>query len=375
MTYSFRLKTSAYLILLLIMSARSFGFRKDSSRVKKGNTTWLAVPTLGSAPETGFYFGSVALADFKFAKDSLARHSVVKTELTYSLKNQFIAAADWTLSQKEGRWIFFGKNAWLRFPELFWGFGGKAKRGDDFLYDARRIELSNSFYKRISTRSAWYLGLCQQYQHIYQTAYLGDMPIEKQALVNPFSSIRTGISSGLGLGILKDNRSNLLNPKAGEMYLSLQGMGFGKALGSDFGFAAADADLRYFRKAPWGGVTAFQLISRHRTGGSPFRMQGILGGNMMLRGYYFGRYRDLNFSAAQAEYRYLPGRLLGFTAFAAAGQVYRFDQLQEAGKIKWSGGLGIRIRVDKKENTYLRSDFAMTGEGDFGFYFAFGEAF
>jgi hypothetical protein len=201
------------------------------------------------------------------------------------------------------------------------------------------------------------------------------LPIEKQALVNPFSSIRNGISSGLGLGILKDNRSNLLNPKAGEMYFSLQGMSFGKSLGSDFSFATLDADLRYFTKALGRGIAALQLISRHRTGGSPFRMQGILGGNMMLRGYYFGRYRDLNFSAAQAEYRYLTGRFLGFTAFAAVGQVYRFDQMQNAGKIKWSGGLGIRIRVDKKENTYLRSDFAMTGEGDFGFYFAFGEAF
>jgi hypothetical protein len=367
-------KNSRHLFLFLGLLSPFFLKANDVTldSTNKRNYTIFGVPTLGSAPETGFYFGLVGLLDFKLSPDSLARHSVVKAELTYTLKKQFIAATEWTISQKEGKWILFGKNSWLRFPELFWGFGGKSIENQRILYDANRLELANSFYVRVSSQSKWYLGVCQQLQSIYHIKYLDEKELHQE---NPFYSVHEGVSSGLGLGILKDSRSSILNPRVGEVYFSIQALGFYPALGSQFTFASADLDFRHYRKGFGKGIWAFQALSQHRSLGSPYRMQGLLGGPMMLRGYYFGRYRDLNYTALQAEYRWIPGSWFGFTLFGAGGNVYCFESQNQAGDIKFAGGLGLRILVDKKENSYLRMDMALTGESDFGFYFSFGEAF
>ncbi len=56
----------------------------------------------------------------------------------------------------------------------------------------------------------------------------------------------------------------------------------------------------------------------------PFNQLSMMGGEMMMRGYYFGRYRDKNYLAAQAEYRFLPfdfSRRLGGAVFGAVGAV------------------------------------------------------
>jgi hypothetical protein len=42
---------------------------------------------------------------------------------------------------------------------------------------------------------------------------------------------------------------------------------------------------------------------------------------------------------------------------------------------KPNGGLGLRILVDKSENTNLRLDYAVGSGGQDGFYVAFGESF
>jgi hypothetical protein len=49
---------------------------KDSTKAadRKIKTRIFAVPTLGSGPETGFYFGAVSLFDFFSKNDTLSRH-------------------------------------------------------------------------------------------------------------------------------------------------------------------------------------------------------------------------------------------------------------------------------------------------------------
>ena len=86
-----------------------------------------------------------------------------------------------------------------------------------------------------------------------------------------------------------------------------------------------------------------------------------------------GRFRDKLAYTGQAEYRLrLPWRL-GFAAFAALGDVARdIDDFTES-RVKFSGGAGLRFRLNK-EGLNLRLDMGFTEEGS-GFYFIAGEAF
>ena len=103
----------------------------------------------------------------------------------------------------------------------------------------------------------------------------------------------------------------------------------------------------------------------------------LMGGETMMRGYYYGRYRDKNMLAGQAEYRILPfsfSKRIGAAFFAGTAVVaptigsLRFDNL------KLAGGAGIRYLVFPKKDIFVRFDVGVTKEG-IGFYFFTGEAF
>lgn len=341
--------------------------RKDT--VRRYRKRIFAVPTLGTGPETGFYGGAVALLDFVPARDSNARHSVVKTELAYTAKKQFIINLDWVLTDTSRRQILIGDNAWMRFPELFWGVGGKTPKSNEVLYDAYRLELNNVYFRRIQSNT--YLGISQQFQSVYSTRF----PDFKEPNAAVYNQIQTGISSGLGASFLFDTRSNLLNPREGEAMIFVQSVGFSKVLGSDFAFGNLDADARYYRKTGKKSILAFQAVALLRSKEAPYRMLSLLGGPMMLRGFYQGRFRDNNLFAAQSEWRLDFSKWFGLTVFGAAGDVVSFKNPKRNGALKTAGGAGLRIKVDQTENTNMRFDFAFTNQRDFGFYVSFGEAF
>jgi hypothetical protein len=362
---------TGFFLALFLVSATGMAFsplENDSLRKKK-RTKLFAVPTLGSAPETGFYGGAVALIDFVPGDDSLARHSVLKTEVTYTAKKQFVLNLDWIITDSLQKQIFLGDNAWMRFPELFWGKGGKTPKSNEVLYDAFRLELNNTYLRRIQPH--FYLGVSQQFQSVYKMRF----PFYETPNSEVYREIETGKSSGLGLAILYDSRTNLLNPRPGEAVVSVQSLGFGTVLGSDFSFASLDADFRYYHKTGRKQLIAFQGFTQLRSEGAPYRMLSLLGGPMILRGYYQGRFRDNNLFAAQTEWRWDFSKWFGMTAFGAFGDVVSFKNPERNGSLKSAAGLGLRIKVDQKENTNMRFDFALTNEQDFGFYVSFGEAF
>lgn len=328
----------------------------------------MAVPTLGSSPETSFYFGAVGLVDFRHRYDSTRRHSPAKLELTYTLNRQFIIGSEWTIADWEKKWILFGRNSWMRFPELFWGVGGNMPKDQEIQYSAYRLELNNSLYRSVG--SDLLVGISQQFQQVYDLSVASEYS-EKEA--KPLLS--NGHSSGLGLGFLIDSRTNLLNPRPKEKYLQLVGQRFNKLFGSQFSFWSLDFDARYYLGISKKSLLAFQAISQFRSPGAPYRMLALLGGGNTFRGYYQGRYRDHGLFGFQSEFRWYFSKWVGMTAFSGLGNTFSFQEKERAGELKWSNGLGLRILADPKGNSFLRMDFAYTRQGDFGFYFAFGEAF
>lgn len=333
------------------------------------NKTLLAVPTLGTGPETGFYGGAAATLDLAPAADSSGRHSVLSSEITYTAKKQFIISGNWDITNLSKDYILFGENSWMKFPELYWGIGGKTAAENELLYDAYRIEMENGFYHRLGKNL--FAGIDQQFQSVY-SLQLPSKTEKTEAILN---QMKQGNASGFGMGILLDTRSNLLSPRAGEYFVLLHGLYFGKIFGSDFSFPHAHTDLRCYLPLGKNQILALQATGEFFGEGSPFRLQALLGGSMMLRGFYRGRYRDHNQLSAQAEFRTSLWRWLGAAAFGSFGDAFSFQHPERNGRLKSSAGAGIRIRIDKKENTSLRFDYAITSDRTSGFYVSFGEAF
>jgi outer membrane translocation and assembly module TamA len=336
---------------------------------KKWNKTLIAIPTFGSSPETRFFAGANATLDLAPSDDSLARHSVAGTEITFTANKQFILSGRWDITNRNRDYILFGENSWMKFPELYWGIGGNTPDRNELLYDAYRIEMENGLYWRFGKNL--FVGLDQQLQKVYSV----NLPSETAENSTIQGDIRAGLASGFGIGALYDTRSNLLNPRTGEYLMMIHALYFSKAFGSDFRFPHVHADLRCYLAAGGKNILALQATSEVFGPGSPFRLQAMLGGNMMLRGYYQGRYRDQNQVSAQAEYRMALWRRIGASAFAAMGNVFSLQNPERNGSLKTAAGLGLRFKIDKKENTNLRLDFAITKDRSAGFYISYGEAF
>ena len=342
--------------------------REDTLKPKKERRiTILPVPTLGVAPETGFSFGAVAQASFRLYLDSSTRYSTAKTELTYTLKKQFITELDWNIATRHNKQIFLSDNFFLRFPELFWGMGNQNTGGKGELYQARRIELSNEVNQKVI--STIYLGITQRYQKVFGISTKAGGTFDTTTVVGKAG----GVTSGLGLSLFSDSRDRLLNPSGGKHYIALRQLWFGRYVGSQFSFNQLELDARYYLSLGPSTLLALQSYHLMQSAGAPFRMQALLGSDSHMRGYYQGRYRDANYHTAQAELRFPIWRFLRGVAFAGAGGVAP-KAFQLANAIKPTAGLGLRILVDKKEQTYMRFDYAV-GKRTAGFYVAFGEAF
>ncbi|MBK9450947.1 MAG: BamA/TamA family outer membrane protein [Bacteroidetes bacterium] len=357
--------------LLLILLSMSAAAQTDSLAVpakKVRKIGVLPVPTIGFAPETRLYFGAVALFTLRFWQDdSLTRLSSAKAEVSYTLNKQLITEVGWNLFTRKNKLAFDGLVGFRKFPENYWGIGAAMPKTAVERVDMTRLEVEARGLRSI--RNNMYLGMRLKMQNVFKVVPDSGGSIE--TLQPP--GYDGGFSMGIGPAFSLDTRDNPLNPKKG-IYLSLSSLGFGRFVGSEFGFTRTEVDLRkYLRPFPR-HVLAVQCYTLLQTGTPPLRLLGLVGSDREMRGYYQGRYRDQNLLAFQAEYRMPLFWRFGLTAFVGAGEVWNWNNPYQMEVFKFTTGGGLRFLMDKKDNVNLRLDFAV-GNGTTGFYVAFGEAF
>jgi hemolysin activation/secretion protein len=154
---------------------------------------------------------------------------------------------------------------------------------------------------------------------------------------------------------------------------------YNQAWGSTFNFTSIISDTRLYRSIGKHNVFASQLLGQFNSGDVPFNQLALMGGESIMRGYYYGRYRDRNQIAAQVEYRFLPIPFnftdrIGAAVFAGAGKVFPDMRNFNLDNVVVSGGAGLRFLLFPKKDIYTRLDVAFTAEGT-GFYLFIGEAF
>lgn len=335
-----------------------------------GEPRYLVYPTIGYAPETSIELGLSAVALF-YAKKDYQRNRLSEVQLFsfITLQRQYGIWFDHAVYGDDDKWFLLGKIRQQRFPLLYFGIGPDLQEENANLVDASYTLVRERVLRKLAPNL--FLGLEFDYQRLYNTSF------ERDPIHDPLGT-EGSQNLGLGLGLVYDNRHNVLNVREG-FFAEVAYLRYGSAWGSDFTFDGVYTDFRYYRpiSVDHKQVLAAQLVGTFVNGEVPFNQLALMGGEQLMRGYYLGRYRDNNYVAGQLEYRFLPfpfSKRFGGAAFLGMGTVgptigdLRLDQLKVA------GGAGIRFLLFPSKDIYVRFDVAFSEDGP-GFYFFTGEAF
>lgn len=345
---------------------------RDTADISKPQL--LVYPTVAFAPETSWEFGFSSLYVYFANQDTANRLSEINAFTFFTLENQYGLWFDHALYSDKDQWFFLGRIRYQSFPLFYHGIGP-----DTPIDYTARVEATQVIVKERVLRKVvddYFIGLEFDFQRLSNTEFVLPDPTISD-FQRPLGA--DGSSNlGIGLGLVRDDRHNVLNVRKG-FFTELAFLAYNEAWGSDHNFTTVYSDSRIYRPIGKNNVLAAQLFGQFNSGDVPFNQLALLGGESIMRGYYYGRYRDKNQIATQVEFRFLPlplgfSKRIGFTVFAGAGTVFdRFDNF-ETRNIRASAGAGLRFLLFPKKDIWTRVDFAVSGESN-GLYIFIGEAF
>jgi hypothetical protein len=346
------------------------GILNDTSDISKPQ--FLVYPTLAYAPETSWEIGLSSLLVYYAKRDTSNRLSEINGFTFFTLENQYGLWFDHAIYSDQNKWFFLGRIRLQSFPLKYHGIGMDTPKEYLALVDANQIMIKERVLREVKRNL--YFGLEADFQRISRVDF---QPADKAPEFDLPIGYAGSTNFGLGLGLVYDDRHNVLNVRKGR-FSELAFLRYFPAF-SDFGFNTIITDTRIFTPVGKNNVLAWQLLGQFNSGDVPFNQLALMGGDSMMRGYYLGRFRDNNQLATQIEFRMLPLPLgftnrIGAAAFAGTGTVFPDFSKSAIHKVVWSAGGGLRFLLFPKKDIYTRFDVAFTQEGT-GFYLFIGEAF
>lgn len=337
------------------------------------NLKVIPVPILTSSPETGIRAGG-ALEYFFNAKEkgksSEARGSYVHGQLTFSSLGQLELKGSWQIFTKGERYVFKGSAGYTTSMDRFWGIGNNTLAEDNYYkQDYSRLYLESKTYRLL--KNNWYAGLAIDYNDIYN--------VKTNKALDPVNLKVPGINGskflGLGPAFLYEGRDFPFSAHKGA-YAECFFTHYLPVGGDQFRFDTWMMDLRKFYPLNANTTVAFQFLSQNSIGNTPLRAIPKIGGPLMMRGYFTGRYRDQSYTAAQAEIRYHIWRWIYGASFIAGGILDKSLSKYELNNLHYAGGTGLRFLVNKKNRMFLRVDYALNSSSSGNaYYIRLNEAF
>lgn len=329
---------------------------------------WIAYPTLSFAPETSWEIGVAAALVYYAKRDTTNRLSEASGFSFITLQGQYGAHFEHALYSDKNKWFLLGKAKFQSYPLAYYGIGPDIQGDELAIANANFTLIRERFLRQISGH--WYVGLEVDYERLTRVRFDWLNGYEP---TGPIFGEEGYSNLGLGLGVVYDTRHNVLNVRHG--FLSEIGyLWYEPTWGATNKLQTLFIDNRAFFKTNKRNVIATQMIGQFSTGDVPFNQLSMIGGEMMMRGYYLGKYRDNNMVAVQAEHRWLPfkfSKRIGAAVFGGLGSVapdLKFD------KLLWTAGGGIRVLLFPKRDIFTRLDVGMNPDG-YGVYIFIGEAF
>jgi hypothetical protein len=352
---------------------RKMYFDQDSTR----KSSFVVLPVLTSAPETGLEAGGAGLFSFytDTAKKSITRVSDMYSYATVTTKGQTRFSLNSNYWTPLNTWYFSSRTNYIHFPFNYYGLGNNTKKSDVELIDEKRFKLNLSAQKLVAKHL--YAGIVFGGFHY---AFANADPVNFHFNTDPQLEDRFGGSSVLvGPTVTFDNRDNNTYTTKGVVITSYYNLMHGIFGNNSYVGGFFNIEYSQFFLLAKRLVLGFDIQEQSLTGGrSPFYLLPSLGNDELMRGYYNGRYRDRNFIAGQTELRYRISDRFGIVGFLGTGEVAHNGFSIDALKPNYGGG--IRYFFDTEKGLSIRADYGFgekaAGESrQSGFYVGLGQAF
>lgn len=261
-------------------------------------------------------------------------------------------------------------------PSEFWGVGhyaGAHHKSDSYLENKASVDVR--WTHRIARH--FYAGAMANFAYVTGSKFDDE---KRGYLLDPSYPAGSGrymkteyVNTGIGLLAEYDSRDFQTNAYRG-VYLSLDGTIFPKALHTcgRYTLWRVEFTAATYQKVWTDGVVAVELRGEFNSTHTPWPFMARMGGDIRMRGYYEGRYTDLDMMVAQVELRQRIWRRIGGVIWAGAGNVFpRFSEFS------WSQTLpnyGVGFRWEFKKRVNIRFDYGF-GRGTSGLVLQINEAF
>ncbi len=164
---------------------------------------------------------------------------------------------------------------------------------------------------------------------------------------------------GQGVIVEYDSRDVITNPTRG-LYVGANFLVRPKTLcNAGHTLWRARGTINFYQRLWRDAVLALDLHGEFNSRHTPWTLYALLGSNYRMRGYYEGRFSDLNMVTFQAELRQRVWRRLGVVVWGGAGNVFHsFDTFA------WQQTLpnyGVGIRWELKKGINARIDYGFGG--------------
>jgi hypothetical protein len=351
---------------------------KGHKIIKKKRFNIVGYPYVFYKPETNFAVGASVITYFRFGKDTVSFPSKAIISGYYTINKQ------WNVTLNTQFFLLNNRmNNALKFMlsndiDRFWGIGNELDNIDtiDYNYNlsyydatldisAKLIEsLGDELYTGIGFRFGEYFT-----KNYGNNPFLGDENYE-------ILGRDGGYISGFGANIIFDTRDNVFFPIKGHFH-QIKYMYYPKLVSNGFEYHSLLADLRFYQDIAKAriGVLGIQVYTEMTFGDVPYFKLPRLGGDKMMRGYYFGRYRDNVYYMGQVEYRKQIADRFYLVAFFGLGRVSDKFKNVTLKNLHPTYGLGLRFVLDVMEKLNIRLDIGFGDNGTSGVYFNAEEAF
>ncbi len=351
-----------------IIRTMDWGYRiieGDSAHPRKRYI--LPLPIVVYKPETRWLLGVSVTNIFHAAKDSVTRPSYVRLNIAYSQEKQFSLRPNIEYFSKGNKINIRGLYGYTNFIENFWGVGNNTPSAnkESFSFRQHKVNIKAAY----QVLPHFFAGVQYGMEALYDVGSISGGLLETSNLPGNNGYF----VSGLGATMYYDDRDHVYFPYRGQI-IELSNEFYNKAFGSEHNFLNVTLDARKYIQLWKENILALQGFVNLNEGDIPFRMMGVIGSDVFMRGYYNGRFRDNHAMAFQAELRKTIWGPIGCVVFAGGGTVAQTESELFTG-IKPNYGLGLRVRAIRKERLNARLDYGMGANGLQAIYIGLNEAF
>ncbi|WP_255572954.1 BamA/TamA family outer membrane protein [Hanstruepera marina] len=368
-------KLGCILVLLLCFSLKGFGQNKDDviksdTLIKAKKFQFVAIPIIFYTPETNFGFGGGGQLFLLKQKNIYNdRVSNIFFDVVLTSNKQIIVDVIPQIYFGKGDYFLDMNFKWKIFPNSFWGIGNNTPNSNLESYDMTSTILKVSFLKRLPP------ALNFGFEYIYENYDVTEVEPEGLLSSGDITGSDGAVISGFGVIFNLDSRDNIGSALSGHL-VKINAQFSSELFGATQTYNKFIADLRTYRSVGEKSIVALQVYYEGNYGNPPFQGLAWYGGGNRARGYYQGRYIDRSLYVVQAEYRYRFNPRWALAGFGLFGKVANEQrELFNFDRLKPSAGGGIRFKLLKNQDTWVRLDAGIGIDGSHGVYFGINEAF